>query len=143
MGSIFKYSFFCFFLLVLTSCQNEGTTELGIIKVPNSNNISLRVFYEWENFERKYPHFYQILKDDKVISKPIFIFGVLDSPDCEISDFSVLYKNEIIYLFNYSREEYIVAIYDLKTGEGFPHSKPNEKWNKIYPRRDKLMKMIE
>ena len=129
----------------LISCKKEGTTELGKVAVPNSNGIELRIFYKWEMFERKYPHFYQILRDGEDLTEPIFIFGILDEPyEFEDLNFSLRYKNDIIYLFSTYPDDGVAAIYDLKSKTGYPHENSgSEHWSEKNKRKEKYLKLLK
>tara|TARA_R110000868_G_scaffold410364_1_gene698190 strand:+ start:97 stop:543 length:447 start_codon:yes stop_codon:yes gene_type:complete len=111
-------------LILFTSCFQER--KIGQIKVSGIENTIVNI-YQKDEFDFVTPFYYEILDSDKnLILEKHHLIGTEDHIT-DLENFKAKSYDSIVYL-TWGNENEIYAVYDLKSGKGYPKSKLNGTW---------------
>tara|TARA_B100000378_G_scaffold61146_1_gene45541 strand:+ start:2335 stop:2781 length:447 start_codon:yes stop_codon:yes gene_type:complete len=111
-------------LILFTSCFQER--KIGQLKVSGIENTFVNI-YQKDEFDFVTPLYYEIVDSDKnQILEKYRLIGTNDHIT-DLENFKAKSYDSIVYLI-WGNESDIYAVYDLKSGKGYPKSKLNENW---------------
>ena len=126
-------------LVLFTSCFKER--KIGELKVNGMKNIFVNI-YQKDEFDSATPLYYEITKSEKdTILKKTHLIGTHDHIT-DLNDFKAKSFDSIVYL-TWGNENEIYAVYDLKSGQGYPKSKLNENWKLRFENADNLINELK
>jgi len=131
-----------FVLLTITSflhsCSNED--RIGVIKV--SDEIQMNIYYDFENFDRKYSLFYTIEEGNKKVSPSVYFYSVYDNMDVDIDDFETKQIERLIFLST-RWDNNLVSVYDLESKRDLLKAGTNENFTDVRKRKDSLIEILK
>ena len=108
--------------LLISSCFGER--KVGKLPVSEMDNIFVNVYQE-DEFDFVTPLLYEIIDaENNVVLKKSILIGTEDHIT-DLKEFKAKSLDSILYLI-WGNEDEIYAIFDLKTGKGYPNSTKNE-----------------
>ncbi|MCL5130541.1 hypothetical protein [Algibacter sp. L4_22] len=126
-------------LILFTSCFQER--KIGQIKVSGIEDTFMNI-YQKDEFDFVTPLYYEILdSDENLILEKHHLIGTEDHIT-DLNDFKAKSYDSILYL-TWGKESEIYAIYDLKSGKGYPKSKLNENWKTKFENANDLVNRLK
>ncbi|MCT8341262.1 hypothetical protein MG296_14440 [Flavobacteriaceae bacterium TK19130] len=111
-------------MLLFTSCFQER--KIGQLKVSGIENTFVNI-YQKDEFDFVTPLYYEILdSDENLILEKHHLIGTNDHIT-DLKNFKANSYDSIVYL-TWGNTDEVYAIYDLKSGKGYPKSKLNGNW---------------
>jgi len=126
-------------LILFTSCFKER--KIGQLKVNGIENVFVNIYQE-DEFDFVTALKYEIVDSEKnLILVKSQLVGTEDHIT-NLNDFRASSFDSIMYL-TWGNENEIYAVYDLKSGKGYPKSKLNEDWKLKFQNADNLVNELK
>lgn len=126
-------------LLVSFSCTKER--KIGVLKVNGLKNIFITIYQDRE-FDFVTGLYYEISDSEKEIIIPeTHLIGTNDYIT-SLENFQAKSIDSTLYL-TWGNVNEVFAVYDLKSGKGYPRGKTNDDWEKELEIGNELIKKLK
>ncbi|PHR94009.1 MAG: hypothetical protein COA80_12910 [Leeuwenhoekiella sp.] len=124
---------------MFTSCFKER--RIGQLEISGIDNVFMNIYQE-DEFDFATALKYEITDSEKnLILEKSNLIGTSEHIT-DLYDFKAKSFDSIIYL-TWGNENEIYAIYDLKSGKGYPKSQLNENWKLQFQNADSLVNKMK
>ena len=138
-NQIYIYIIFLMTSSLLFSCSGEH--EIGKLPVEGLKDIYINLSQE-DQFDSATAIYYEIVGNkNHVILKKYHLTGTHDY-ESDLTNFTANSHDSIIYL-TYLEPNKVFAVYDLKTGKGYPHGSTSQDYNSQSKNGELLFNIIK